>query len=375
MTKFGFLISICLLGSIFVETSSLFAQEATVKSVRKKKRVVTIDQGSNGGFKSKTKVCVFDTSDKKITCSKIGRARKDTAFFRIKSAKEFAKIKKGMTVKIEGTGSTLTSSFNKKEVAVDQPKGRSNLKLGYVITPVAPSNFSKLTYNPPFIETPGAEGQPSSYKDAETVDTLWESTGTNSSSLLGIGAEFEYAFSQSFSLTTGLRYRFYKDFLAKTDYSMVDSSQYLELTQKASAVGLYFDFQFLNLELGTSTFLRMSSGLDYDMATMTLVADHKVDSDSSAQSLGQIYKATSKLSTISLRLGSSLNLLFLDPLGFYMGFNLLVPITASGGSPAVDIADPYQNRVPNAEEDFKTALAHKKSSFGAEIFLGGAISF
>ncbi len=277
-----------------------------------------------------------------------------------------------MAVRLDGDSalaSDKTSASFKESGPSTGSKGRSDIKLGYIVTPIAPSSYSKLTYLPPFTEAGGG-----TFSEAQSASSLWQKSGSSSLSLLGLGFEFEYAFSQAMSLTTGLRYRFYKDFLAKTDYNMTDPLQYLEISQKASALGLYFDFQFLNLELGPTTFLSMSSGLDYDMATMVFTATHKVDGGGTG-ALGELYKASSKVSTVSLRLGSALNLLFLDPLGLYMAVNLLVPLSGSSGDPSLTINDPYQTKVANAKEDFKESLAHKKNSFGAEVFLGGLIAF
>lgn len=375
LQKAAFL-SIALFFPLF--SSGIFAQEATVKSVNKKKRSVIIDQGTVSGFAKKTKVCIYNDSDKVVHCTAISKAKKNSAFFLVKSAKILAKIKPDMLVRIQGPAPLVASdrtSASYKEGGVRTPKdaGRSSVTFGYVLTPIAPSTYSKLAYLPPFVETPGTNGS-TTYKKADSVDTMWENTGKNSLSVLGLGFEFEYGLSKDFAVTSGLRYRISKTFQSTTDYNMVDPNQYLELTQKGSATGLYFDFQFLNLELTPTIFLRASSGLDYDMATTTFTVNHLVEKGAPTPSLGQIYKASSKLSTLSLRLGSSINLMFLDQFGLHAGFNLLVPIMASGGTPSLDISDPYATSVANPEEDFKQALDHKKSSFGAEVFLGMAIT-
>ncbi len=85
---------------------------------------------------------------------------------------------------------------------------------------------------------------------------------------------------------------------------------------------------FANLKFGESNFLRFSSGLDYDTATVNFKATHKTDGDTEA--LGELFKVTSKLSTIGLRLGTSFAPYFLDPLGGYFSFNAVVPLSASG---------------------------------------------
>ncbi len=99
-------------------------------------------------------------------------------------------------------------------------------EIGLSFVSVMTNSYNKLTFAVPQVvdETKGTITD-------KSVDTLWTKSGTQAISLLGLAAEFEWGFSPSMSLITGLRYRFFKDFIAKTDWDFNNPDQYLEINQ------------------------------------------------------------------------------------------------------------------------------------------------
>ena len=223
-------------------SSSVHAATVTAKS--SKRRLVKIDEGAAAGFIKGAKVCIWNDAGKKVACGTVRRAKDNFAYLRVKSKKRLKRIKKGMEVKLyKAPGSDPTESIaSKKNGGTDH---RYNVKLGYVFTALTPSTYNKLTYSP----VSGSTAQ----------DSLWKSEGAASSSLFGFALDGEMGVGESMAVAFGLRYRLNRDFLAQSDYNDV-KTQYVDIKQTGSAIGLYSDFTFLDLDIGTTFFGALVQG-------------------------------------------------------------------------------------------------------------------
>ena len=138
-----------------------------------------------------------------------------------------------------------------------------------------------------------------------------------------------------------------------------------------TAIGLWTDFQVLRIPFGSTTAMTASGGLDFEMSTAKTVANLNDETDDSSAGLAD---STSKLSVISLRLGTGVDAFFLGSVGVNIGVNLLVPLVALGKSITTSTEDPQSARSEDDIADFNAALNHKKASFGLDITLGLAMS-
>ena len=325
----------------------------------KKRKVIRISGGKAKGFIKGARVCFFGKKGKKVACGKVVRAGGKASFAKV-SPKRFRRVRKGMTAKLQGAAGQAEGALADATDSVTQgstsgaPSHLTNFKLGYIISFLSPATYEKLTYSPPAADA--SEG---------SVGSLWKADSTSSLSIFGFIAEGDFGIGDSMAASFGLRFRYYRDFIAQSDYSATEKNLYVETEQTASAMGFYTDFTFLNI--GTSgTFFQMSSGLDYDMSTVEFKATQKDDDGEDVQ--GEIASATSSLSVISLRLGMDVGMTIFDPIGILGGINLLVPVAEMGASFSGKINDTNETLLSGSgDEDLETALDHKKASFGAEF--------
>lgn len=315
-------------------TSPIFG--ASVEKVNRTTGTILIGAGKSDGLSKGDKVCFFNDNGKKIGCGTVRKLKKNAAL--VKVGKKAAKrIKEGYATDVKGGGG-------------GGPSGASKLKLAYILTPMTPASYNKLTYLPP-------DGAPQ-------VDSLWAVTEKASNSFVGFGAEYELGLSGGNALAVGGRLRLYREFTSQADYDG-DPTHFAEVNQTGTAIGLWADYYFL--KIGS---LRLGAGADLDMSTQTFAAGFKTDAGDE-QFLAE---ATTKATVISLRTVAAMEL-FLDPIGFHIGANILLPLTSSvsGSADVVDQANGGKLTVdPN--EDLLAAINHK-SQFGLELFLAAFIAF
>lgn len=310
---------------------------ASVTNVNKKKRLVTIDSGKSDGLQKGDRVCFYGPSGEKIGCGKIRSVKKSSSKIKM-SKKKIKKIDVGMeaTPGADGGGGGGSSL--------------SKLKFVYILSPMMTTNYQKLSYFRPI------DG---------TEETLWEPTGPQSNSFLGFGAEFELGLSGGSSIGIGGRMKYFREFSAQADYAETENP-YAETSIAASAMGFWLDYYFLNF--GS---IRMGTGLDVDMSTVSFAAAQKTDDGEE----NLIAQATSKLTTMSLRTLLVYDA-YLDPVGLSFGVNFLLPLSASGGT-VTEVTDENATKLPNVDpdEDLAFSLGHKKASFGLEVIIGTYIAF
>ena len=353
------------------------ALAAKVRAISKKRSMVKVNAGVNKGYFKGAKVCIY-RKKKKVACGKVIKVKPTSSFVKV-SKKRLKRIKKGMRVRLRSKARRKATEMVEegigkgKEAMAQSSSGtdhRTNLKLNYFATILAPAVYEKITYAAPEIDT-------ATNQEVTSVDTLWQwqSDSTASLSILGFGAESEFGIGKSMAISVGLRLRFYRDFISPADYNKTVPEQFVETEISAQAFGLYSDFTFLDIAMSESLFWRLSSGLDIDMSTVKLTATQK-DDDSSDTT--EIASTESKLTVLSLRLGTNFNFMVLEPIGIVFGTNLLIPITTFSASASTENNDPNATSKlsgGDGQADLDAALDHRKAGFGAEVVLGAYFAF
>jgi hypothetical protein len=333
------------------------ANGATVTDVKKKKKTATMDAGTDDGFNKGVSVCFLDENGVKIGCTKIFEATAETSTVKL-TPKLLRKVKKGVTAELQSAaGSTAAAG-------ADKALNRTNLKFLYILTPVPPAKYNKVLYLTP-------------EQTQTSAESLWKKAEDSGISFLGGGLEFELGIGQKMSIAFGGRYRLYRDFLAESDYVTTDvasSDVFAQTTIKATSVGGWFDYYFL--QMGSAPFyFRLAAGLDFDNSKISLTTNKQGDTAEIA--VEPLAKASSSLTLLSLRLGMQFNFFF-KPIGLAFGLYPVVPLAAFGQAYSATITDANSSKLANslkADEDLKTALGHTKSSFGLEVATGLYFAF
>jgi hypothetical protein len=346
----------CSIILLFLGTSLGYG--ATVKKVNSKKGLVLLDVGADETLETETEICVYNENDKKIDCGTITKIKGKTATVKMKSKKKLKKIKPDMAARPpDSDGSDGAEGGSSKSASGKMPMG----VLGrYIYTIAAPSTFKKNGYVVPTSKTPS---------------TLWKDEGAVSDSALGFSLAFAIPVSK-YSIIPGLRFRSLASVEVLSDYASDRRDPYVSTLTTASNLGLFADFQFLRMPLGSTAsiaFFSMSSGLDIDASTVTFKAEKR--DDTGATPTTPLASATSKLTVLSLRVSGGLDILFEKFIGLSSGLNVLLPLTAFGASFSSQMEDSEKRGVEDPQTDLKNAVGHKKSGFGAEFYLGLSMHF
>jgi hypothetical protein len=342
----------------FIFSNLVYA--GTVTKVDAKKKLVTIDQGSDAGIAKDAEVCFTDEAGKKITCGFVKSVKTNTAVVKVKSKKAIKKIVEGTTAALSAGGETAATGGEKKV-------GKGGAKLMAIRLLFLPAILAQAVYNNMTYATPELEG---------TVETLWEPRKKSKSAITSIGFEFDLV---AYGIALGIRpLRSYQALVISSDYDRTVKEIFAETSVSASAIGFYLDYNFLNPKAIASG-LRIGAGIDIDQSTVVYSLDQRDERDASKIPL---YRITSKLTVISLRVpvGYELNL---GAFGLNFGANLMVPVVGNKAVATNEITDGNTGRyVGSTEEQTTTAtndlsksLGHTKSSFAAELVLGAFFAF
>ena len=326
---------------MFGFSSDLYS--ATVIKVSKKRRKVTIDEGSEQGLSKKQRICFYKSSGKKVGCGKIVKVKKNKAYVKV-SKKRIKKIKKGMTAALKGAKKSSNKIGNNPY----------RLKVSYVLSAITPAAFQKVAFNEP------AAGETS-------VSSLWTQNGFNNKSFFGFGFEFDIPIS-TYSLGVGLRTRTYQEFNADSNYTN-DFTKYAQVTQVGDSKGLFIDFNYLSF--GS---ILLGSGLDVDLLSMTMQSAVISEGDGSSSLFAEASGAG--ITTISLRFRVQYFLDFAS-FGISPSLTLMVPVSASPTGTYTSTEENFKDKLTDItpDEDLEQSIALSKSSFGAEIYIGAYLNF
>ncbi len=344
-------------------------QAATIKEVSTKKRLADVELDEGETFEKGASVCFYDEGGEKGECGIVSKAKGTLVQVKVKKPK---RLKVGMTMKRdedasadegEGTASG-TASDDEERVAKKGAVKRKGVPrknplriVGYYGLPLkTPASFNKLAYASPEISTP---------------TSLWTKDKVIGSASFGVGGEVAIPLGK-FAVVPGVRYRTFTPSLIDSDYNKGKLNPYVSTEEKASALGVYVDFQVYRLNVTPIIGINLLAGLDMDMSTVELTATKKDDTPGAGAA--EAASATSKLTVISLRLGANTDILALKIIGARLGFGLMIPLVGVGGTFSGKLAE-SRGLASDAGEDLKKSLDHKKASFGAEIDLGAELAF
>lgn len=344
-----------LLTTLIFLSVSTFAEAGTVKSVSVKKKTMTVTLDDGEEYEKDTELCVFNDADKKIECGTVTRTKAGLAQVKFKSAKKLKRIKAGMTVRSPDAEAATTASDGKAAA----PSGKMPFRIWGAYSPAlaTPAVFNKIGYEAP------ADAAP---------DSLWRADSKVATALFGFNLQVGIPLGTK-SLNTGLRFRTFTPSLIDSDYIAQKENPYVRSEQKASAIGLWTEFQYLRIPMMTASSLWVASGLDIDMSTVTFTATKLDDSGATAET--EIASADSKLTVASLRTTAGFDFVFAKPLGGFFGITLMIPLAEFGAAFKGNIADDEARGQADPGEDLKTQLGHKKNSVAYEVSLGGMLSF
>jgi len=138
-------------------------------------------------------------------------------------------------------------------------------------------------------------------------------------------------------------------------------------------LGVWFDTYFVHAQLGKSFVLKLGTGLDIDISSMTLTVFQKSD----AGDENPLATASSKLTVGSLRVSLPLEYRF-TPTGLALSFgtHILVPVFKSGPAAQAEVTDAGAIRALRdtaAADDLILSIKHTKPSAAAHLFIAASI--
>jgi hypothetical protein len=354
------------------------ALAGSVKSKKKDSVIVEMDEGE--AVEKGASVCFFTDAEKKIACGVATKVKGLKAMVKITSKKAFKKIVEGTVAKpgeaAAEEGGSETAAAEGEEGATKPAKGAKGKagKMAKDASAAKKSPFRVWAGYTPGIATPAAYNKVQ-YEATGAPDTAWKSEGTVSQALFGFGLQLGIPVG-SYSFNPGFRYRTYRPSLIDTDLTSGTLVPYVTTEQSATAMAMFFDFQFMRIPFGQTFAMNLTSGLDYDMSTVTLKSTIK--KEDGATSGDPFAKATSKLNVVSLRAGAGFDLMFLKSFGAFFNLNLLVPLVELGKSFSGGFeGDPAQapKLSTDPSDDMKAAIGHKKNSLGIDVVVGAVLAF
>ena len=346
-------------GSVILVRSE-WLEAGTVKKVNTEKKSVIVELEGEESADIGDKICFFDGDNKKIVCAKVKKVNGKKVIVGLKSAKKLEKITEGSRATPKGsTSGSISSEGGESSSENDKKSGKMPKKIigFYSIGLITTANYQKIYYTAPEVEN--------------AAKTLWSTNGSGNQSFLGFGGQIAIPIKK-ISINPGFRYRIFSPSPIQSDYKLKQDNPYVETTTSASEIGLFADVQLLRKSLGKKLALNGGAGLDIAMSSVTMSAKLKNDVDKSKEK--DLATAKSSLNVISLRLGGGLDFLLGGGFGLTSGVTLFVPLLSTGGTPSGNFADQEGRGVADPGADIKEQLGHKKSSFGAEINIGGFLS-
>jgi hypothetical protein len=355
------------------------ALAGTVKSKKKDSVIVEMDDGEavekDGG------VCFFGDGDKKVGCGVVTKVKGLKALVKVTNKKALKKITEGMSAKPGDAPADAgaDTAASEGEPAAKGAKGKSKGRKGGDAETKEAKSSKKVPFRvwagyTPGIATPATYNK-IQYEATAAPDTAWKSEGAVNQALFGFSLQVGIPVG-SMSFNPGFRYRTYRPSLIDTDLTPGTLVPYITTEQSATALALFFDFQLLRIPFGSSFGMNLTSGLDYDMSTVTLKST--VKTEDGAKSGDPFAKGTSKLNVVSLRAGAGFDLLFLKSFGAFFNLNLLIPLVELGKSFSGGFeGDPAQapKLANDPSDDMKAALGHKKNGLGIDVVLGAMLAF
>jgi hypothetical protein len=332
---------------------------ASVKDVNTKKKIVGVDLEEDETAEVGTRICFLTPTGKDIDCGDVTKVKGTMVLVKVKSAKKLKRIKPGGAARVGEASETAEDDGGALPAKNVKAKKQPFRIWGFYSPGLAtPTAYNKIGYAAP------AAG--------ETPETLWESDKKVSQTLFGAALQVGIPIG-SFSLNPGFRFRSFNPSVVDADYVQKQENPYVRTEQTGSAIGFWTDFQYLRIPFTSSMGLGLVGGLDFDMSTVTMKTTKKDDTGATPEA--DVVSATSKLTVVSLRLGATLDFMFVKVFGSALAFNIQVPLAETGRQLDASFEDGEDRGLEDAKKDFEKKLGHGKNTVGLEIALGPVLAF
>ena len=200
--------------------------------------------------------------------------------------------------------------------------------------------------------------------------SLWKPDNRVIAAIFGVEATFAIPVTDKLAIVSGAHYRYTPPDTLAVDYDGTDPGVYAQSRTTASSYGLSVDADYGVLIHGDLAW-HLLGGLDIDESRIGYTATARGGAETTIVSL------RSKLDVLSLRLGSSVNIM-LGPIAVGSGITILLPMLGSAVQRSSE-----QNLKPevsssqrsSAALDLAHALGHKRSPIGAQLSLAVTYPF
>jgi hypothetical protein len=337
---------------------SATAEAASVKDVNTKKKIIGVDLEEDETAEVGTTICFLTPAGKDIDCGDVTKVKGTMVLVKMTSAKKLKRIKPGGAARI-GEAAEDDAETEAPAKGVAKNKKQPFRVWGYYSPGLAtPTAYNKVGYGAP------ATG--------ETPTSLWEADKKITQTYFGFALQVGIPVSH-FSINPGVRYRSYNPSVVDADYVKKQENPYVSTEETANAIGFWTDFQYLRISFTPSIGLGLTGGLDFDMSTVTMKTEKKDDTGATPEA--EVASATSKLTVVSLRLGATLDFMFVKVFGSSLAINLQIPLAETGRKLDYAFEEGEDRGLEDPKDDFQKQLGHGKNTAGLEIALGPVLAF
>ena len=208
--------------------------------------------------------------------------------------------------------------------------------------------------------------------ESETPTTLWESDAPVAATMIGAALQVGFPVG-SMAILPGFRYRMFVPNRVDTDYFPKRLNPYISSLTTATAIGLYTDLRYANVQMGPTFGFFGTGGLDIEMSSLSFKSTKKDDTGAAPET--PMASAESSVTVVSLRAGGGFNLIPFKPFGASLGLNLILPVAEFGKKFSGTIEQTETKGLADPGDDLKAAIGHKKNKFGLDAQLSILLAF
>jgi len=320
-----------------------------------------VDAGTNKGFTVGKKVCFYSDEDTLLFCEPIVKVRARAASIRLTSEQQ-TQLSLNMRVYLEGQ-SPSKDEFESDEEPEEKPEKHeqkieeepevivppSRIKLSYAYTLLSPIAYRATKFDAANVGSSGS--------------SVWSSGSAVQSSILGFHFLWQKFFHPSWTWGAGLGYSFFPKQKFSFDYDITSSGSSI-LT---SVVGHLYSFNFPVIKhFDITPTLKMETGPGLSILRSQVKHSGLVSESTEVAAITSVVHAAAITGDVGLAY-------VFGAWSFSGDVKVFVPVaefmkSSSGESTALGAG------ADASADALKTALAHKKNAFGAQILLSAGRS-